>query len=223
MLRGSYTEKLDRGSHSVLPTSLVFYSRHEPHSEAFGPQGGRAFNVELGGQWMTRMRDFGLREQDGPQEMRGSRLNWHATRLYGWFLSTGNGLGAEELVVEMLAEMGSIQATGKERRAPSWLSRVRDQLHAGYERAIRITDLAHEAGVHPVHLARVFRVHHGCTVGKYVQGLRIEHACGALSESDASLSSIALETGFSDQAHFTHRFKELTGMSPGVYRKLVTN
>ena len=100
---------------------------------------------------------------------------------------------------------------------------MRDQLHAGYERAIRITDLAHEAGVHPVHLARVFRVHHGCTVGKYVQGLRIEHACGALSESDASLSSIALETGLSDQAHFTRRFKELTGMSPGVYRKLVTN
>ena len=132
MLRGSYTEKLDRGSRSVLPTSLVFYSRHEPHSEAFGPQGGRAFNVELGGQWMTRMRDFGLREQDGSQEMRGSRLNWLATRLYGWFLSTGNGLGAEELVVEMLAEMGSIQATGKARRAPSWLSRVRDQLHAGY-------------------------------------------------------------------------------------------
>jgi AraC family transcriptional regulator len=54
-------------------------------------------------------------------------------------------------------------------------------------------------------------------------GLRIEHACSALSETGSSLSSIALETGFSDQAHFTRRFKELTGMSPGRYRTLVTN
>ena len=154
--------------------------------------------------------------------MRGSRVNWLATRLYAWFLGKGNGLGAEELVLEMLAELGGMGASRGERRAPGWLARVRDQLHARYGVVIRVADLAHEAGVHPVHLARVFRRHHGCTVGKYVQRLRVEHACGALSESATSLSSIALETGFSDQAHFTRRFKELTGMSPGQYRKLVT-
>ena len=123
----------------------------------------------------------------------------------------------------MLAELGGMRASGRARRAPRWLSQVRAQLHARYEQVIRVTDLAHEAGVHPVHLARVFRRHHGCTVGKYVQRLRVEHACGALTESGTSLSAIALETGFSDQAHFTRRFKEVTGVSPGVYRKLVTN
>ena len=132
-------------------------------------------------------------------------------------------MGTEELVLEMLAELGGIRAQERERHTPRWLARVRDELHARYEEVIRVHDLADEAGVHPVHLARVFRRRHGCTVGNYVHRLRIEHACGALGDSKASLSSIALETGFSDQAHFTRRFKELTGMSPGRYRTLVTN
>ena len=55
LLRGAFTEKLDAGCRRLLPTSLVFYARHEPHSEVFGPQGGRSFNVALGGEWMARM------------------------------------------------------------------------------------------------------------------------------------------------------------------------
>ena len=223
LLRGSFTEKLDHGGRTCVPTSLVFYPRHEPHSEVFGPQGGRAFNVEFAGDWMSRMRDFGIREPERSQEMRGSRLNWLATRLYAWFLGEGNGVGVEELAVEMLAELAATGASEGERRRPGWLSRVRDELHARYAEVIRVTDLAKDAGVHPVHLARVFRRYHGCTVGQYVQRLRVEHACGALTDSQASLSSIAFETGFSDQAHFTRRFKELTGISPGLYRRLVTS
>jgi AraC family transcriptional regulator len=83
-----------------------------------------------------------------------------------------------------------------------------------------VSDLADEAGVHPVHAARVFRRHHGETITEYVRGLRIEHARRALLEGGRSLSSIAIATGFADQAHFSRRFKQVVGMPPGRYRRL---
>ena len=45
----------------------------------------------------------------------------------------------------------------------------------------------------------------------------------ALAQTGDSLAAIAYDTGFSDQAHFTRRFKEATGTSPGAYRRLLTS
>ncbi len=59
----------------------------------------------------------------------------------------------------------------------------------------------------------------GCTLRRYVVEFRIRKACALLVETDAKISDIAYQTGFSDLAHFTNSFKRSTGMSPSVYRK----
>jgi AraC family transcriptional regulator len=79
--------------------------------------------------------------------------------------------------------------------------------------------IAGSVGIHPAHLARVFRQRHGCTVSDYVRGLRIEYARHCLRTSDTALARIALAAGFSDQSHFSKVFKRQTGMSPAVYRE----
>ena len=224
LLRGSYTERLDRGSRRLLPASLVFYPENEPHSDAFDDTGGRAFNVEMGSPWLSRLREYGLSQPAGSDEIRRSRLNGLATRLYVEFLK-GDGpseLASEELVVDMLGELGGLDL-GKEASPPGWLERVRERVHAHYLDSIRVSDLADEAGVHPVHLARVFRRFHGCTVGEYVRRLRVEYACAALTRTGDTLATIAYRAGFSDQAHFTRRFRESVGISPGAFRKLVAS
>jgi AraC family transcriptional regulator len=38
---------------------------------------------------------------------------------------------------------------------------------------------------------------------------------------ELSLTDIALESGFSDQSHFLRCFREMNGMKPSVYRKLL--
>jgi Helix-turn-helix domain len=54
------------------------------------------------------------------------------------------------------------------------------------------------------------------------------HICGSpwdgmaktlLSTSDRSLSEVALEAGFSDQAAFSRTFKALVGASPGQWKR----
>lgn len=220
VLRGSFDERLERGSRRCVPTTVVFYGAHEPHAEVFGERGGRAFNVELGPEWIGGLREHGLDQPDGTMATRASELNWLATHLYASFLRGGSDLEAEELVLEMVARLGGSSRHGEERNAPPWLERVREILHERRHEVVRVIDLAAEAGVHPVHLARVFRRHLGCTFAEYQRRLRIEEACARLA-GDESLSTIALGTGFSDQAHFTRRFKELVGMPPGRYRSVV--
>lgn len=220
VLRGCFRERLERGSRECVPTSVVFYGAHEPHAEVFGAQGGRAFNVELGPDWISELRERGVHEPGGTTSTRSSALNWLATRLYATFRHDGSELAAEELVLEMIAELARERASDEERGEPAWLGRVRDVLHERYDEVVRVAELADAAGVHPVHLARVFRRRFGCSLAEYQRRLRISEACDRLA-GDESLSTIALRTGFSDQAHFTRRFKELTGMPPGRYRRVV--
>jgi AraC family transcriptional regulator len=75
--------------------------------------------------------------------------------------------------------------------------------------------------VHAAHLARVFRKFKGCTIGDYVRGLRVQHACRRISGSDDSLADIALAAGFSDQSHLSRTFKQHTGMLPSQFRNLL--
>ena len=81
-----------------------------------------------------------------------------------------------------------------------------------------LVELALDIGVHPVHLARVFRKNFDCTVGEFVRRLRIERACKEIAESSAPISEIALALGFYDQSHFSNTFKRFTGMTPAAYR-----
>lgn len=225
LLRGSFREELERGTRDCVPTSLVYYPEHEPHAEAFDGSGGRAFNVELGRGWLSDLRAQGVCQPDRSMETRASSLNWLATRLYRDFTQEEDtpDVALEETVLEMLAEMAKLARLGREPTPPAWLGRVRDMLHARWHEVIQISELAREAGVHPVHLARVFRRYHGCTVGAYVRRLRAEHACAELARGTASLSALAYRTGFSDQAHFTRCFKEVTGVPPGEYRRLLAS
>jgi len=39
----------------------------------------------------------------------------------------------------------------------------------------------------------------------------------------SDLVSVALAAGFSDQSHFTRVFKQVTGMTPGVFRAATTS
>jgi AraC family transcriptional regulator len=83
-------------------------------------------------------------------------------------------------------------------------------------------DLAREAGVHPVHLARAFRKFERRTPGEYQQRLQLRAACELLRDPEWPLAVIAAECGFSDQSHFTRIFRRLAGTTPAQFRRAVS-
>lgn len=93
-------------------------------------------------------------------------------------------------------------------------------LEEQFESTVSIDDLASTLGVHRVYLARVFRARWRCSPREYLQRTRVRAAARALSGSARPLADIALDAGFSDQAHMSRLFARQTGMTPAAFRRL---
>jgi AraC family transcriptional regulator len=100
--------------------------------------------------------------------------------------------------------------------SPMVRKRVLELIDARLEKGVSIDELAREAGLSPSYFMRAFRRAVGRPAHQYILTLRLERAYRLLEQSGASLSDIALRTGFSDQAHFTRLFKRQFGVTPGV-------
>lgn len=129
-------------------------------------------------------------------------------------------LAVESLALEMLVEAGRCDDRwGPEDGEPAWLARAEAYVHDNFLASLRIADVADAVGVHPAHLASVFRRVHGVPLGTYIRQLRLEWAADRLADSSDPIAAIAYEAGFSDQSHLTRAFKRHTGRTPGRYRR----
>ena len=226
LVTGANVEQIARCELDYRPFATVFHPGGEEHS-GLVRAGSRLFVLELPPGWVARVPGAESVPRTG-QILPGRGSLQLAARLYHEFHlgDAGSLLAIEELAGEMLALAARSGGLGTTR--PVWLSRVEDLLHA--ERLHAETDgrvdllrIAREARVHPVHVARVFRRHHGLSMGAYRRRLKVEAACSALARPGSSLASVAAELGFVDQSHFTRTFKALTGLTPGRFRAAVVS
>ena len=81
---------------------------------------------------------------------------------------------------------------------------------------VSLDTLAHEAGIGPFHLCRVFRRDIGLSPHAYQVHVRMRLAKSLLMEG-MPISHVAAESGFADQAHLTRHFKRMFGVTPGRY------
>lgn len=99
------------------------------------------------------------------------------------------------------------------------IRRVCDYLQAHSHQQIGSGELENVSGLDRFALARQFRLSLGTSPHRYLVMRRLEKARGMIGNGQ-SLVDIALETGFSDQAHFTRHFKRTHGMTPGRWASL---
>jgi AraC-like DNA-binding protein len=81
-----------------------------------------------------------------------------------------------------------------------------------------LSQLAARVGLSRSHLSRTFHAVVGVTMRRYVNELRLQHACGLLTRSTLSLTAIANECGFYDLSHFDKSFRRRFRTSPGEFR-----
>ncbi len=220
VLAGSFSERVGSREQVRQPLSLTFQPADTTHEEAHHAA-GHHFLIEVAANWLDRAREYSA-VLDRPADLTGGVAIRLATQLYDEFrhLDGLSPLAIEGLILEMLAETSRRALGSADRRPPRWLEQVTEMLRDRFAENLALSDLATAAGVHAVHLARVFRRFHGCTVGDYVRQLRIEYASRQLSTTDDSLAEIALAAGFSDQSHFSRIFKSHTRMLPSEFRAI---
>lgn len=220
VLQGACSETAGRRTYVSGPTTVTFMPLGETHANRWLDDGGRCFHVEVAPARLESVRAYsGSAER--PVEFGKGLAAWLSFRLYQEFhLSDEISLLAMEgLALELLAEAFRRRESVPERRPPLWLEQARDLLHAQFLDPVSLEAIAGVVGVHPAHLARVFRQQYHSTIGDYVRKLRIEFACRQIASTDDSLLEIALSAGFSDQSHFCKTFKSLMGMTPAEFQK----
>ena len=68
-------------------------------------------------------------------------------------------------------------------------------------------------------IERLFRVHLGQTMAQTTLAIRLDSAAHRLRTTDASITQIALDCGFSSTAHFSRCVRQRFGMAPTVLRR----
>ena len=217
---GDYEEKYGRREVQFRPFTFSFRPAGVPHQDAIGPRGARMFGIEVKRCWQSKIQTC-----DGSLEVGydfdGGEPLWLAVKLY---VETRTQLPEDDLQVESLVSelLGAVACKPESCRiAPLWLRRVQEKLHTQFDSRITLDDLALEAGVHPVHLSRVFRRCVGKGIGDYVHRLRVRQACELMLDSEASLADISFELGFADQSHFSRAFRSITGRTPAAFRGML--
>ena len=110
-------------------------------------------------------------------------------------------------------ESVAFPTTGREKGG---LKRVLDYLHEHSAENVALETLAAHAGLSPFHLCRAFRREFGLPPHRYQTQLRVERA-KVLLRQGMPAAQVAVEAGFSDQAHLTRQFKQQVGVTPGRY------
>ncbi|MGB1277337.1 MAG: helix-turn-helix domain-containing protein, partial [Nannocystaceae bacterium] len=99
------------------------------------------------------------------------------------------------------------------------VNRVVDHIEANLSGSLTLEELAKVAHFSPFHFHRIFTAIVGETLGRYVQRQRLERAANVLiSDSEVSVTQVALECGFSSPSTFARAFKSLFGQPANEFR-----
>lgn len=218
LLQGGYREFVGHRCIEYSPLTVVFHPEHFDHHDEITVPGTLFFIAEVSPELMAR-RDRLHRALATIRDLSGGPAVWAMLRLADAVVGhRQDALECEEPLTEVLDELLGNPPSSTAR--PRWLELIEEFLQDGYREPVSLRTLADTAGVHPMHVARVFRRHHGCTMRAFLQRRRVLHACTRIAKGREGLASVALDSGFYDQSHMTHVFRQVTGLTPTAWRKL---
>jgi AraC family transcriptional regulator len=219
-MSGNFLESYHQKSFLRQSSSIIFHPPEKSHAVNFETD-VQILNVQFDGARLASVREHSNVLDEGAN-LRTETINYLGRRICQEFQKPDafSSLAIEGLILEILAEASRRQTAPGEKTFPRWLEQTREYLHANFAGTFFVEDVARIAGVHPVHLSRVFRRKFGCTIGEYVRRLRVEFADRQIVATETPLSEIALAAGFADQSHLNKTFKSAFGRTPAEHRKI---
>jgi AraC family transcriptional regulator len=222
LMQGEYGERYGREERQFRPFTMHFRPAGVPHQDEIGPRGVKFFEIEIRQQWIASLQMCSATLNTPRDDCHGGELVWLGMKLFRELHGgSGDDLSVESLLAELVAAAGRASRS-QMKDAPAWLDRIRQKLGSDFNERLTLDELSREAGVHPVHLSRVFRRFVGEGIGEHVHRLRVRAACEEMLNPETPLSEISLGAGFADQSHFTRVFRRITGMTPAIFRSQMT-
>ena len=119
---------------------------------------------------------------------------------------------------QLLSEYTTAQPIQKEELRKE-LAIVCQHMESNYAQNITLAELATISGLSKYHLLRSFVREKGISPYRYLETIRINKA-KELLQKQIPVHQVAIDTGFSDQSHFSNFFKEFIGLTPKQYMNI---
>ena len=216
-----------RGAHHITgPQGLFFVNAGEAHTGEPGDEQGYIYrSLCLDESVLSRLfedrRLHQLRFKD--PVVYNSKLHNRLGALHCAVHTGRSTLACEQLLMDFIEVLSHCNAQQNltPRTCPAdrpAVRKIRALIHDDPAQDHSLAELARMVGMSPYHLAHVFTAEVGAPIFVYAEGVRMSRARRML-KSTLPIVEIALDLGFSDQSHFTRRFKQNEGITPARYRR----
>ncbi|UUZ85273.1 helix-turn-helix domain-containing protein [Paenibacillus sp. P26] len=101
------------------------------------------------------------------------------------------------------------------------IARVVEILERDYSRDISLNSVAEQLNLNPAYISRLFKQITGQPFVEYLKRVRIEKSKELLAEGNLKINEIGRQVGYGDSYYFIKVFKEIMGLTPGEYKKMV--
>lgn len=92
-------------------------------------------------------------------------------------------------------------------------------IYGNYTQEVRLDEVASLVHMESSTFSRFFKKQTGHTFSKFINQLRVHHACNLLVSTDLSITEICYDAGFNNTANFNRQFIAVCQETPSGYRK----
>lgn len=213
--------------YSITKGNIVLFNPGDNHACVQSDDGTLDYRgLNIGKEVMLNLAEevTGRRELPGfsPNVILDEEVTCYLYPLHELVMKGSCEFGKEENLLLLISLL--IQRYGKpfESCIPECREEIRDAcvfMEQHFAERICLGQICHHVGLSKSTLLRAFAKSKGVTPYSYLENIRIGEA-KKLLEQGVSPIEAAMETGFSDQSHFTNCFNRFIGLSPGLYRDI---
>ncbi len=88
-----------------------------------------------------------------------------------------------------------------------------------YTQKLSVQKISEVVNLNPSYAMNLFQKAFGITLVSFITQHRVAHAQRLLTTTDATITEIALQSGFSSMSRFNEAFSQISACSPREYRK----
>lgn len=217
---GQLIEGTKKGKRYCTPGSLLFHHAEEAHYNIKPKGSTRGMHIELpnngligSGDWKHINGSFEINNVD-------IKILFYNILKETYQPDDLTETAINELVANVMDHLLPVSKNTTS-RIPPWIKIVDELLQEHYQIPLNLKEIASTIGIHPVHLSRSFPKYFDCTIAHYIRKIRVQRALEQLSSNKFSLSHIAYRCGFADQSHMVRCFREFSGITPHLFRKII--
>lgn len=210
---------------------VVIFNPEDPHAceEIDGsPLDYRCINIQpqVMREYVQEITGLNYLPRFTPTVLYQSELAGFLHELHLMILESQSDFQKEELFLflleQLLRDYSDASAAGPSQELTTEIKIICDYIESHYADSITLNQLSEIAGISKYHLLRLFTRQKGISPYCFLETIRINHAKKLLEQGMLPME-VAIQTGFSDQSHFTNFFKKLIGLTPKQYMRIFTH